>query len=283
MRIAIVGSSGYIAGHLIHTLTGHEVVKIGRTDADDFKLDLNAALDFNYQNLERVDYLIFTAAISGPDKCANEFDACWKVNVDGTRHFIRQALDRGVKVLFLSSDAVFGDIPGYIYNEESSTQAATPYGKMKKAVEDEFKSEKLFKCLRLAYVVSAYDKFVSYCLNCMRSGQRADVFHPFYRNCITLSDVIKAIHWLLANWDAFSPFALNLAGEELVSRVRIADEINRIFSDNLKYSISQPAEGFYQNRPRITQMRSLYLYNHDILERSTFTEKFYNELKDIRL
>ncbi len=57
--------------------------------------------------------------------------------------------------LFFSSDATFGDIPGKIYDEKSETQAYTPYGKMKKAVEDEFKGNPLFKAIRLSYVASA--------------------------------------------------------------------------------------------------------------------------------
>ncbi len=287
MKIAIVGSSGYIAKHLMKAFTTQlgdcEIVKIDMTDDVDLKLQLTAPADFDYDKLMGIDYVVFTAAISGPDMCANEFEKCWDINVTGTSYFIREAIKRDVKVLFFSSDAAFGDIPGHIYDEESETQAYTAYGKMKKAIEDEFKTSPLFKCIRLSYVVSENDKFISYCLSCIRKNEIADIFHPFYRNCITVSDVIKAIMWLMNNWYAFDSFVLDVTGTELVSRVRMADEINRYFGNKLNYVVSKPDESFFKNRPQVTQMKSKYLYSLNIIENKTFTEKFQNELKKIEL
>ena len=287
MKIAIVGSSGYIAKHLMKAFTSQiedcEIVKIDMTDDADLKLQLTTPADFDYDLLKGLDYVIFTAAISGPDMCANEFDRCWDINVTGTSYFIREAIKRDIKVLFFSSDAAFGDISGYIYDEDSETQAYTAYGKMKKAIEDEYKDSPLFKCIRLSYVVSENDKFISYCLGCIRKNETADIFHPFYRNCITVSDVIKAIIWLMNNWKNFNSFVLNVTGTELVSRIRMADEINRFFGNRLKYIVSKPDESFFKNRPQVTQMKSKYLYALNIIEYKTFTEKFQEELKKIEL
>lgn len=287
MKIAIVGSSGYIAKHLmkafISQISDCEIVKIDMTEDADLRLQLTEPSLFDYNQLKVLDYIIFTAAISGPDMCANEFDKCWDINVTGTTHFIREAINRQVKVLFFSSDAAFGDIPGHIYDEDSETQAFTAYGKMKKAVEDEFKTSPLFKCIRLSYVVSENDKFISYCLSCIRKNETADIFHPFYRNCITVSDVIKAIIWLMNNWANFNSFVLDVTGTELVSRIRMADEINRYFGNRLKYVVSKPDENFFKNRPQVTQMKSKYLYDLNIIENKTFTEKLQEELKKIDL
>ena len=63
----------------------------------------------------------------------------------------------------------------------------------------------------------------------------------------------------------------------------MADEINRYLGNRLQYTISQPGEEFYMNRPHTTQMQSLYLYELGILERTTFSEKIKNELENIRL
>ena len=249
MRIAIVGSSGYIAKHLMKAFTSQlndcEIMKIDMTDDADMRLQLTAPAEFDYNKLQGIDYVIFTAAISGPDMCANEFDKCWDINVTGTTFFIREAIKRDVRVLFFSSDAVFGDIPGHIYDEDSVTQAYTAYGKMKKAIEDEFKTSKFFK--------------------------------------FTVSDVIKAILWLMQYWTTFDSFVLNLTGTELVSRVRMADEMNRYFGNKLKYTVTQPNEDFFKNRPQVTQMKSKYLYALNIIENKTFTEKFQEELKKIEL
>ena len=278
MKIAVVGSSGYIAGYLLKRF--ENVLKIDKSLEADADLDLEEAEKFDYSVLDDLDYVIFTAAVSGPDMCANEFEKCWNINVTGTEYFIKNAISHGCKVLFFSSDAAFGDIPGEIYTELSETDAQTPYGRMKKAVEDSFKGNSNFKAIRLSYVVSKNDRFVSYCLKCLNTGETAEIFHPFYRNCITVSDVVNTVEWLVEHWNSFEPQFLNVAGSELVSRVRIADELNRLYDNKLKYVITSPGKDFYKNRPKITQMKSLYLDKFEILENMTFTEKLKKELED---
>ena len=287
MKTALVGSSGYIAQFILKRFAEEaeieSVLKIDRNENTDVYLDLSEAEKFDYTVLDDIDYLVFTAAISGPDQCAKEFDACWKINVSGTSYFIREAIKRNCRVLFFSSDAAFGDIPGKIYDEESQTDAYTPYGKMKKAVEDEFKRNPLFKAIRLSYVASAKDKYYTYLLNCIRKDEVADIFHPFYRNVTVVSDVVDIVTYFALHWDEYEYTFLNVAGKELVSRVRMADELNRFLSGRLKYIISMPREEFFTNRPRITQMKSLYLSKYGIVEDKSFTEKIAKELKEIEL
>ena len=154
---------------------------------------------------------------------------------------------------------------------------------MKKAVEDEFKGNPLFKAIRLSYVASAKDRFITYCLNCIRKGETADIFHPFYRNVIVVSDVVDIVSYFALHWSEYEPTFLNVAGKELVSRVRMADELNRVLGGKLKYTISMPGESFFTNRPRITQMKSLYMQKYGILPDNTFTEKISKEIKEIEL
>ena len=285
-KVAIIGSSGYIANYIKARLClegmTDKIVNIDQTDEADVKLNLINAEEFDYSKLDDVEYVIMTAAISGPDKCAEEYEFCKQINVVGTSYFISEAIKKKCKVIFFSSAAVFGDIPGRIYTENSETKAGTPYGEMKKAVEDEFKENSYFKAIRLSYVVSARDRFVSYCLGCIQRNEEAEVFHPFYRNCITVSEVIDVVMWLVKNWDIYTPWVLNVAGKELVSRVRIADEINRYLGDKLKYKIISPEESFYKNRPKTTQMQSVYMQKYGILEDNTFTEKIQKELEELK-
>lgn len=287
MKAALVGSSGYIAEYILRKFTAepdiNSVLTIDRNDKADVYLDLSRAEKFDYSLLDDIDYVVFTAAISSPDQCAKAFDECWRINVTGTSCFIREALKRNCRVLFFSSDAVFGDIPGMIYDEESDTCPETSYGKMKKAIEDMFKHEIYFKAIRLSYVASAKDRFITYCLNCIRNGDSADVFHPFYRNVIVVSDVVDIVTYFAFQWDHYSPTFLNVAGKELVSRIRMADEVNRILGNQLKYTISMPDESFFKNRTQITQMKSLYMQKYGILPDNTFTEKIAKELEGITI
>lgn len=287
MKVALVGSSGYIAEFILERFAEEteieSVLKIDRNENADAFIDLSEPEKFDYMVLDSIDYVVFTAAISGPDQCAKEYNTCWRINVTGTSYFVNEAIKRNCRVLFFSSDATFGDIPGKIYDEKSETQAYTPYGKMKKAVEDEFKGNPLFKAIRLSYVASAKDRFITYCLNCIRKGETADIFHPFYRNVIVVSDVVDIVSYFALHWSEYEPTFLNVAGKELVSRVRMADELNRVLGGKLKYTISMPGEAFFTNRPRITQMKSLYMQKYGILPDNTFTEKISKEIKEIEL
>lgn len=282
MNVAVIGSSGYIAGYLLMRLRGdpevETVLRIDRIGETDTYIDLRHVEQFEFRTLDNVDYVVLTAAVSGPDQCAEDFEGCWAINVTGTASVIEQAMLRGCRVLFFSSDAVFGDIPGYIYDEHSQTAAETAYGRMKKAIEDRFTGCSLFKAIRLSYVASEKDRFISYCLKCIKQGEVAEIFHPFYRNCITVTDVVDTVQWLLHHWDEFEPQVLNVAGDELVSRVRMADELNRLMQGQLRYVIRRPEDAFYRNRPAITQMKSLYLREYGILEDTSFTEKIQREL-----
>lgn len=287
MNIALVGSTGYIASFLLKRFMKEasvsQILKIDQNETADVFLDLCHADKFDYTKLNNIDFVVFTAAVSGPDKCAADFDVCWKINVEGTISFIHKALDKGCRVLFFSSDAVFGNIPGHIYTEESETKATTPYGRMKKAVEDEFRGNPYFKVIRLSYVISANDRFIKYCLCCVQKNERVDVFHPFYRNCIGVSDVVDVVMWFVEHFDEYKPDVLNVAGNELVSRVRIVDELNRILDKELEYTISTPKPDFFENRPKITQMKSNFLQKYKILEDISFTEKFQKEIKEINI
>ena len=286
MKIALVGSSGYIAEFIYNRIVKEpdveSILRLDRDNKADRFIDLYDPNNFDYDVLRGIDFIIFTAAISSPDLCAKDFDTCWNINVTGTAYFIKEAIMRGCRVLFFSSDAVFGDIPGMVYDEESETNANTPYGIMKKTIEDEFKGNPLFKAIRLSYVASAKDRFVTYCLNCLQKGEIASVFHPFYRNVIVVSDVVDVISFFIFHWDEYKPTFLNVAGRELVSRVRIVDEINRLMGGRLKYIITRPSEEFFSVRPSITQMKSIYIQKYGIIPDNTFTEKLFYELEEIR-
>lgn len=278
MKIALVGSSGYISGFIIDRLKDRsDILKIDKNDEADAYLDLENAVDFDYDKLNGIDYVIFPAAISSPDLCEKEYDMCWRINVEGTKTFIGEALKRGCKTLFFSSDAVFGRHEEETFDEESPTYASTAYGRMKKAIEDEFKGNKKFKAIRLSYVVSKKDKFTKYCLKCIENGETAEIYDPFYRNCITINDVLDCIEWLITNWEEYDHTFLNIAGRDLVGRADIANELNRLFDNKLKYDVVNPGEEFYRCRPSITRMKSLYLDAYSILKNESFREKMSRE------
>jgi dTDP-4-dehydrorhamnose reductase len=288
MNIAIVGSTGYIAKTLICKMESVDaitsIMRIDRCEEQGIVyLDLLKPESFDYDLLEAVDIVIFTAAISSPDLCSDHFESSWAVNVTGTIYFIKQALLKSCKVLFFSSDAVFGDKPSRIFTEETAMDPATPYGRMKHAVETHFQHEKDVKVIRLSYVLSSKDKFVSYCLQCLATGETAQIYHPFYRNCIGLNDVVGAVVWICRYWGEYAPKVMHATGIELVSRLRIADEINRLADRRLMYEVCRPDSLFFKNRPSIAHMQSIYSESYKFVNRKSFTLTIREELEEIKL
>lgn len=268
--IVVVGSEGYIGSHLSNHIKKHfgSVLDISHTSKI-MPLELTLPETFDYNKLKGYEYIIFTSAISSPDVCESNYNMAYEINVEGTKYFIQHALDCGCKIIFFSSDAVFGFSPK-IVSEDSPTNSQTAYGAMKKEIEDIFKESKDFKAIRLSYVFSQNDKYTKYLLKCRDDKECAKIFHPFYRNCISLDEVIYVIVWLIENWETFkSPF-LNVCGKELISRLRIADEINRLTGTDIRYEVKFPGKDFYINRPAILEMHSLFL--KDILV--TYNESF---------
>jgi dTDP-4-dehydrorhamnose reductase len=262
MNIAVLGSNGYIGSVLADRLEklNNHVVKISKSlNNDVYQINLESPEIFNYEILRSIDYLIITAAISSPDICSKQYESSYKINVIGTKYFINKALEYNCKIIFFSSDAVFGTDLHNAFDENSKTFANTAYGVMKKEIEDSYKSHALFKAIRLSYVISSKDKFTSYLLKCRQNSEIAEIYHPFYRNCISLDDVIDSVCWLVLNWGDFDSTFLNVCGSDLASRVRIIDEINRISKSKINYNIVKPSEDFFNNRAEVTEMRSLYL------------------------
>ena len=278
MKIALTGSTGYISSFVIKRFKDrYEILKIDKSDQADRYLDLEDGGVFDYDVLNDVDLVVFPAAISSPDLCEKEYDMCYRINVEGTGTFIKEAIRRGCKVLFFSSDAVFGDHPDRIFDENSETNASTAYGRMKKAIEDRFKDEKAFKAIRLSYVVSKKDKFTSYALKCRENDTVCEVYDPFFRNCITISDVLDSIEWLIENWDSFGSRFLNIAGRELIGREDIVKTINELSDRKIRYKVVYPGDAFYTCRPVSTSMKSLYLFEYGILKDESFFEKMRKE------
>lgn len=259
--IGIIGSTGFIGNELSIFLKSYDysILQISRCKGAKLNLDLSKPNDFDYSVFNSCDYIIFTAAVSSPDFCEDSFEQAYQINVIGTKFVIEQALEHQCRVIFFSSDAVYGSDIGKAFDELQITNPTTAYGKMKKEVEDTFKDNQFFKSVRLSYVISKSDKFMNYVKNCIEREVPVEIFHPFYRNCVMLDEVMQSIIWLIENWKNYKTPFLNICGPELISRLRIVDEINRFSNNKIQYRVIYPGDEFFYVRPKITEISSRYL------------------------
>lgn len=253
----IVGASGYI-GKPLHVRASiyNRVYGTATTGRDGMlPLCLDAPREFDYEAIQPLDVVLLTAAISAPDVCAREHDRAWAVNVTGTSEFISQVMARGGRVVFFSSDTVYGEKEG-AFDEGEACKPAGEYAEMKHEVEKRFFGNPLFKAIRLSYVFSREDKFTKYLSGCASRGEEAEIFHPFYRAIIHRNDVVEGAIALAQRWNEFPQQMINFGGPEVLSRIEIADCLRRSALSNLRFRTTEPGVEFFKNRPRVIAMSS---------------------------
>lgn len=268
MKILVVGASGYIGKPLLWHANNH-VVATGTSSTGTgslLKLRLDYLEDFDYEVIQSSDVILLSAAISAPDICSREPDRVWSVNVKGTSQFISKAIDRGARIVFFSSDTVYGE-SNKNFDESAACIPAGEYALMKHEVENNFIGNPSFKTIRLSYVFSKEDKFTKYLRGCSERNDEAELFHPFYRAIIHRDDVVEGALALALRWDEFPQQVINFGGPEVLSRIDFAEYLKRVALPNLRYRVTEPGDEFFKNRPRVIAMSSNIL--PELLGRST--------------
>jgi nucleoside-diphosphate-sugar epimerase len=260
-KVIVAGATGYIGKSLYSKIQqDRDVLGTSRAGGNGLiKLDLLTPKLFDYKIVNLGDVVIMTSAISAPNICSEQFDYAHSVNVSGTSLFIEEVISRGGRVIFLSSDTVYGAGGGF--SEESALNPAGEYAVMKSEVEKRFILNNSFKVARLSYVFSSTDKFTQYINGCAVKNIDAEIFHPFYRSVIYRNDVVDGLIELALNWDIHPDCIFNFGGSQLLSRVDMASALKDLVFSNLNFRVIQPEPSFFEKRPQIIEMSSNYLSN----------------------
>jgi dTDP-4-dehydrorhamnose reductase len=255
MRSFVVGASGYIGKHL---LTASAAPKTGTSSKESpalLRLRLEFPDEFDYEIVQPADVFFLTAAISAPDVCAHEHARAWAVNVTGTSIFITKVIARGGRVVFFSSDTVYGERNDE-FDERAACNPAGEYAQMKREIESHFLGNSLFKAIRLSYVFSKEDKFTKYLAGCAARSDDAEIFHPFYRAVIHRDDIVQGAIALAQRWDDFPHAAINFGGPAVLSRTEFAETLRETALPTLRFRVTEPDAEFFRNRPRVISMKS---------------------------
>jgi dTDP-4-dehydrorhamnose reductase len=260
MKIMLVGATGYI-GKLILRRENDFMPVCGTSSSGEnglIRLNLDAPDQFDYTIVDDSDVVLLTAAISAPDICSREHDRAWTVNVTGTSAFIERVIVRGGRVIFFSSDTVYGEKED-TFDEQVLCNPAGEYAEMKHEVEKRFIGNSLFKAIRLSYVFSREDKFTKYLSGCAERGEEAELFHPFCRAIVHRGDVVEGALALAERWDEFPQQIINFGGSAILSRVEFAECMQKHALPSLKFRVTEPGDAFFKNRPRTIAMKSTIL------------------------
>lgn len=259
--LVIVGARGYIGAQLLAETRhcGIPVVGTSSTGGDGMlPLDLIHPEAFDYDAVPTNSTVIVTAAVSSPDRCTNSHGESYAVNVTGTIRFIEHVLARGARVIFLSSDAVYGETSNPV-DEEAPCHPIGAYAEMKLEVEQRFRNDPKFRIARLSYVFSRDDKFTRYILGCAQNHEVAEIFHPFTRSVIYRGDVVRGILAMCEQWSTSQARVVNFGGPTPVSRRHIAQAFLKLVTPDLVVQEVSPGSDFFKDRARDIQLVSRHL------------------------
>ena len=256
MATHLVGATGNIGKRVVEK--GEDINVISRFE---LKLD-QRPLKYNFDNksiggtrIQEGDVVIFAAAISEPSVVSAQFDKALAVNVESTGEFISKVLEKGCKVLFLSSDAVYGDVESG-FDESHPVNPKGAYAEMKAVVEKRFEGNPNFKALRLSYNFYKDDRFTKYVRQCAESGVEAEIFDPLTRAVVHRDDTVDAILSITANWDNADGQYINCGGPQVLSRQQFTEIVKRVALPTLKFKVTQPPAKFYTERAAFSEMYS---------------------------
>ena len=255
----VVGASGYLGKEIYEELlmSGSNVLgTCTHAESNYIKLDLSTPFDFNYNLISKHTIIFLLAAISTPDVCSKRQDFASNINVIGTSYFIDKAIARGGRIIFFSSDTIYGHRE-IDFDESTHANPMGEYAAMKYKIESRFKSDSNFKSIRLSYVFSRDDKFSMYVANCAKDNCNVEVFHPFSRSVIHRKDVVQGAIALARRWDTFQVPVINFGGPKTVSRLEFAETFKQLEAfRKLEICVSGNSEAFFESRPRCISMRS---------------------------
>lgn len=265
-HIFVFGSTGFIGKALVSKLKAlsYEFSTAGLRNSD-IPLELGKDHSTLLNVVNPNDIVVFLAAISSPDICNNQHDHAWFVNVSATSSLISSLTSKGVRVIFASTDLVFGSAITVV-NEKSAVSPFGVYGKMKAEVECLFMNHPLVKIIRFSFVMGPGDKYTSMLLESAIEGRKIDIYDGFERNVVALSDVTDGICNLIVHWDRIATGVINFSGPDCISKWDLTLAFSNKFCPGLNSSLVDAPDGFWCSRPKRIEMKSTYFF--DLLQRT---------------
>lgn len=165
MKILVTGVKGQLGYDICRELAERGYTDVIGIDKDDLDITDEMAVE-KYINEVKPDVIMHNAAWTAVDLAEDNADACYKVNVLGTRYIAENAQKIGAKLVYISTDYVF-DGEGENYFEVDDKKAPlSVYGKTKYEGELEAKKCEKHFIVRISWVFGINGKnFVKTMLN----------------------------------------------------------------------------------------------------------------------
>jgi len=132
MRVTLFGASGLLGQELVQALSGEQLTALSVEDAD---LRDHACVRDVIRD-SRPDWILLSAAYTDVDGCESNRDLAFAVNCEGAVNVAEAAREAGSRLMFLSTDYVFGGSKGSPYQTSDARNPASVYGESKARAEE---------------------------------------------------------------------------------------------------------------------------------------------------
>lgn len=145
MKILVTGSTGQLGYDVVNEgiRNGFEMYGVGSKDLDITKEnEVN-----NYIEKLEPDAIIHCAAYTAVDNAEDNKEACWQINVEGTKNLAEVAKKLNIRFLYISTDYVFNGEGNTPFNETDETAPINYYGLTK------YEGEKIVQEITKSFIV----------------------------------------------------------------------------------------------------------------------------------
>jgi dTDP-4-dehydrorhamnose reductase len=241
-KILIVGGNGFIGKCLQKKLYNEDI-------------SLQTSKDWIVpSNITDKTIVIYLRSISSPSFVNLNKELSYDINVNRTSKFIDESLNLGARVIFFSSDVVYGNS---LIKRSTETKNCNPYGvyaKQKNIVENFFLSSFDFISIRVSQVVGPDSKI----FNILRYEKKPKIPNYVFRNVINIRYVTDFVENLLhlSKWRTEFPLGIvNLGGAKTRSIYQVSKMIAENYQLNFPDSVKRDKNDKI-SRPFVVRMDS---------------------------
>ncbi len=252
MNTIITGSNGYLGQFLCNFLseTGIQVKAISRginkniriNSQDYFGVDLTIEKDiFSVISSINPDIIIHNAAMSKPDFCDANKEACLLQNVSSTKYLLEAAAKSHARFIYVSTDFVFGEDGPHA--EDSLPAPLNFYGETKLMAEELVKKSGLsYSIMRPVFIYGpCYEgmkpTFLHWVKNSLENNKQIKVVDDQKRTPTFVLDICKGLHAMMTNKVTGN---FHLAGNDIISPYQMAIKVAEILG--LNASLIEPVD-----------------------------------------